>query len=472
MGAVFDGVASLVGKSLLRLVSAANEPRYATLETIREFGLEHLAASGEEHAIRAAHAAWCVALAERAAPELNGPHQDLWYDRLDEELGNLRAAFAHLRATDAFDAALRLVTGVEWFLTSRGHFHEASDMIEALLAMPGVEESPATLAFVCLMHGNVAQWLNDLDRAQSQYERALAIFRTLGDQQGLTITLRGMGSLAIDQGDPARAVPLLEAVPALATASGLEWHNAGATHLLGVVAFADGDFERAIVRHQEALAIWRRLGDTGYVADALAHIGRAELFAGSHERARAAYREALNLSAETHDNLNVVRSLEGCGGLAAADGDVVRAAQLLAAASALRDRFGMLRRRPPTRAAVERMLADVRDRLDEATFAAAWLDGSSLSLDEAIVVARAVTNVPEAATVHGGRAAGAQTHGLTKREVDVLRLVAQHLTDREIADQLFITRRTASKHVEAILAKLGVASRRDAAAEARSLRLI
>ena len=167
IGTVFDGVASLVGKSLLRLVSGANEPRYAMLETIREFGLEQLAASGEEHAIRAAHAAWCVALAERAAPELNGPHQDTWYDRLDEEFGNLRAAFAHLRATDDFDAALRLVKGVEWFLTSRGHFHEASDMTEALLAMPGVEESPATLAYVCLMHGNVAQWLNDLDRAQA-----------------------------------------------------------------------------------------------------------------------------------------------------------------------------------------------------------------------------------------------------------------------------------------------------------------
>ena len=279
-----------------------------------------------------------------------------------------------------------------------------------------------------------------------------------------------MGSLAIDQGDPARAAPLLEEVPALATASGLEWHNAGATHLLGIVAFAYGDFERAIVRHQEALAIWRRLGDTGYVADALAHVGRAELFAGRPERARAAYREALNLSAETHDNLNVVRSLEGCGGLAAADGDLDRAAQLLAAASFLRDRFGIYRR-PPTQAGFERMLVDVRDRLDEATFAAAWLDGSSLSLDEAIVVARAVTSMPEAATVNGGRAAGAQTHGLTKRELEVLRLVGQHLTDREIADRLFIARRTVSKHVEAILAKLGVSSRREAAAEARRLHL-
>ena len=183
-GVVLDGVASLVGKSLLRLVSGANEPRYAMLETIREFGLEQLAASGEEHAIRAEHAAWCVALAERAAPELNGPHQDVWYDRLDEEFGNLRAAFAYLRAADDFDAALRLVTGVEWFLTSRGHYHEASDMTEALLAMPGVEESPATLAFVCCMCANAAHWLNDLDRTQSRYERALAIYRALGDGRG------------------------------------------------------------------------------------------------------------------------------------------------------------------------------------------------------------------------------------------------------------------------------------------------
>ena len=79
-----------------------------------------------------------------------------------------------------------------------------------------------------------------------------------------------------------------------------------------------------------------------------------------------------------------------------------------------------------------------------------------MSVDEAIVVARAVTSLPEVATVNGGLAAGAQTHGLTRREFEVLRLVAQRLTDREIADRLFIARRTASKHVEAILAKLGV----------------
>ncbi len=154
-----------------------------------------------------------------------------------------------------------------------------------------------------------------------------------------------------------------------------------------------------------------------------------------------------------------------------ADGEPHTAARLVGAASAHMVRVGRLLA-PPTMGEYDALTAPGRSRLGEAAWQAAWTAGRTLAIEEAANEGRLALQRVAGASGAKPQAPGAAADlGLTRRELEVLRLITDGLTDREIADRLFIARRTASKHVEAILAKLGVSSRREAAAEARRVGL-
>jgi len=109
---VIDILGNLIDQNLVQRVAGPDEPRFTMLETIREFGLEQLAVSGEEQAVRDAHVACCIALAERAEPELAGPEQERWVRRLEADLGNIRAAHDWLAAQGDTEPSLRLVGAI------------------------------------------------------------------------------------------------------------------------------------------------------------------------------------------------------------------------------------------------------------------------------------------------------------------------------------------------------------------------
>src|SRR5262249_48129421 len=146
---------------VLRLSDEIGETRFGMLETIREYGLERLAASGEEPAVHDAHADWCIALAEQAEPELAGPRQEAWVRRLETELGNIRAAQEWLFARGDAERSLRLAGAIGWFWSSAPYFDEARERFDAVLAMPDVERAPAALAKVLWSAGDVADWQGD-----------------------------------------------------------------------------------------------------------------------------------------------------------------------------------------------------------------------------------------------------------------------------------------------------------------------
>jgi non-specific serine/threonine protein kinase len=462
-GVVVDGIASLIGKSFLRRQVSSIGPRFGMLEMIREYGLEMLSASGEETTARRAHAAWCLAFAERAGPELNGPDQQVWIERLESDLGNIRSALDWLRQSGDSGSALRLACAISWFWTMPGRFHEARDLFEALIVMPGAKKTPQVLASAIATTADLHNWVGDDTRAWELNQQALAIYRALDDRPRIAMVLRGMGSVAIDRGDPAGAVMLLKECLVHARATDESWEVAAATNMLGIAAFALNDHDTAIDRHEEALAGWRQMGDTGYVAAALNNIGFVALSSGHHARAKEAFREALELAVTIDDRFQIVNAVEGFG-LRTAEHDPARATRLLGAANAHFARFGTPRR-PAAQATLDRYLANVHRALGDAGFTAAWEAGKSLSLEDATAEARWIAEASIAAPP-------ATNHGLTRREVEVLRLMAAGLTDREIAERLFISRRTASHHAAAILDKLGVSSRRATAEEARRLGLI
>jgi excisionase family DNA binding protein len=451
---------------LVRQDNGAQEPRVGMLETIREFGLEQLAASGEEEATREAHAAWCLALAERAEPELAGPDQAIWVQRLEADLANIRAALDWLAARGDIERALRLAGASGWLWSTAPYLDEARTRFDKLLSLPGVEDTPAALAKVLASAGDIADWQGDQPRARAHYERALAIYRQLDDRWRMASMLRGLGSSAIDRGELDLALSLLEESLTLARDVGNDWEAAAATNLIGTVLSVRGDLSNALDHHQEAVDGWRHLGDIGHVTTALASAAWVAMLGREKQRAAAAYGEALEIAVAGGDEWYTPWCVIGAGGLAATIGEDRRAAELLAAGIAERQRLGMPLR-PHVQVAIDQIIEMLRARLGEDTFASVWEAGRATPIDAATAMAFAVFAAIEPAT---GRAAS--PYGLTRRERDVLRLMAEGQGDKAIADALYVSRATASKHVASIIAKIGVETRTAAVAIAIRLGLV
>ena len=188
MVSVLDRVTSLIDKSLLQQTEQEEEePRFMMLETIRAYGLEMLAASGEMEAIQHAHATYYLALAEEAAPELRGPQQALWLERLEREYANLRAAMqwflAQGRTEPGREMALRLGGALWDFWVVRGLYSEGRTFLEqALASSEGVATSVRARALSAA--ADFALFQSDVDRSEALRQESLVLYRELGDTRG------------------------------------------------------------------------------------------------------------------------------------------------------------------------------------------------------------------------------------------------------------------------------------------------
>ena len=494
-------VAALVDKSLVRRISDAEaEPRFAMLETIREFGLEQLAARAELDDARARHAAYFLALAEDAEPRLRGPEQLVQLARLDAEHDNLRAALAwSLQAPDRAPIALRLTAALAWFWYLRGHFGEGLRWLQTALAQPAPAVSltrartlagagvldfsqgdfpaarqalaqsiaigcelrdPATVAYglQSLVAGDLPH--ADVALLREQSAESVALFRETGDRWGLAMALRTQGLVAIVAGEVDRAAePFAESL-ALSRELGDAWLLARVLHYAGELARFCGDHDRARALYAESLALYQGLGLRHTAAIVLHNLGYVASRQGDPRRGMAFFAEALTRQVEHEDRLNVAHCLAGIAGMAAALGQPEPAARLLGAATALLATMGAAVW-PVDQIEYDRSLAVVREQLGAARFAAAFAAGQALSPQDA--VAEALAAAAAAQPARSPETEARDGFGLTPRETDVLRLLTRRATDREIADQLSISPRTVMHHVSRVLAKLGAANRREAA---------
>ncbi len=218
-GGVFDLGASLVDKSLLRREAREDEPRYRILETVREFGLEQLAANGEMASARHAHATYFLALAERAVPEWWGSAPGAWLDRLAEDYDNVRAALNW--AIDRHDAELgcRLTTALHWYWRIRGPVSEGLRWMTSALA----ESDNVALslrAALLTRAGDLAMVQDDLARAAEWQDASISLAGQADDSLELTWALGYRGLTALHQGQFERAEDCLERALKLARTEG------------------------------------------------------------------------------------------------------------------------------------------------------------------------------------------------------------------------------------------------------------
>ena len=466
---VIDALAELIDQGLVqRLAETGPASRPRLLETIREFALEQLAASGEEDDARAAHAAFYVALARSGDSE-----------RLEPEQANLRAAMRWYLAREDQEGAVALAAASSAFWLSRGHLTEGRRWLEQALALddgpPTGDSAQASIAGGLLAYNQAdyAVGASHLQRGLDQFrelgdnpgvaralaalalartragdlapalhlaEEALAAYRRLDDDAGVGRSLETLGRVLWIQGNYGQARARLQESRAAARTLGARDIAARASQGLGWVALADGDLEGADALLEESLAEFQELGDRWWSLRGICGLGHVAARRGAHAAARLRFEEGLETARELGDPMLEAGCVEG---LAGAHGPGL-AAGLLGAAERLRERAGAAW---PAFVQVdsERSAQRARDALGEERFAAEWARGRAMGAAEILRDSR---------PAQPGHPAG-----LTLREVEVLRLVAAGLTDAQVAERLVLSVRTVHSHVRSIYRKLGVSSR-------------
>jgi non-specific serine/threonine protein kinase len=473
---------ALVAQSLVRRVDADREPRFALLETIREFALERLIESGEELVARHAHAAWFGALAERAFVELESRSAPEWLTRLAPDQDNLRAALAWLEHQNDAEGLVRFAGAAAYIWHLRGDRREALTWLDR--ALSATRQHDMALA----PRARALSWAGMLSRNQGDYPRAtqhardlLALAEAAGDRSEQARTLHLLGYIALAQGHYEQAAALDNEALAHFEALGDKWYQGFALCDRGMAELGAGHLDRATSDLETALAIKDEVGDQFGAALALNGLGLAAYVAGEYDVASMRFAAALPLWRQAGNRENLTEWLAGVACLVTGTGAHEQAAQLMGAVNRqcaeLGHRLGL-----PDRQIVADAERTTRVELGETVFAVAIEAGASQSLQDALAAAesllarpsvrRAETRGPDVLSPAApaaqpsmpSTAIEAPGSDLTRREREVLTLLCQRLTDPEIAEALFISRATASRHAGNIFAKLGVSGRREAAA--------
>jgi non-specific serine/threonine protein kinase len=467
---VLDGIEALADASLVwrdDVGAGASEPRFAMLETIREFGLERLEEAGEEQKARGGHAAWFAGVAAVARPRLTGPEHVAWLERLEADHDNLRAALDWLAAQGDAGGAVGFASDLWLFWLMRGHLGEGRRYLAAVLALPEGPD-PAARARALTGAGALAEAQGDDDTAAALLDEAVGLARSLERPDLLAIALLFRGVVAFDLNDRASAVACCRESVALAEAVGDAWCEGIALAQIGLVAVRERDYAKAEAELSRSLDRFRSLANRWGIAVTTGGLGILANDRGEYDRAALLLAESLTLFQAQGDRWGVAAYLEGAARAAMARRQAEQAARLFGAATALREAVGIAVK-PVYRRSYDETLAAVRAKLGEAAFAAAWDEGRALTAAQAVAAAvRAAESGPEASEAPASARTPEAASGisLTGREREVLELLVEGHSDRAIGQALFIGHRTVATHVTNILNKLGVSSRTAAASAA------
>jgi predicted ATPase/DNA-binding CsgD family transcriptional regulator len=459
---VLEGIGALVANNLVRYEGdPGGAPRYGMLETIREFGLEQLAAIGQVETVRNRHAAWALAFAERAASHTPAADAADWLARLDQEHPNLRAAWTWLLDREDGSGLLRLAGALWPFWEERAHFGEARRWLEAALELG--REAPARDRLAALTGAGTMAWRqSDFASAIAHHEQALCLARELGDRDAEAFALNNLGAQAAEMGDFDAARARFDECITVARDAGAVLQVIRALHNLAHIQRVQHDSAGALQSMETVLALAGE-HDLGWpLPGILDGLGLAATDQGDYDRALALLTESLTTAVAQGSQGNVVDGIESLARLAAVTDQAVLSARLFGAAEAMRAELGF-HRSPTDIAYAEPVMRGLGETLGANGFAAASADGRALSHDEALAEA---LDLRVSATVGAATSAGRRPlpHSLTRRELEILKLIAAGHTNRAVSELLFISPATVSRHIANIYTKLKIDSRAQAVA--------
>lgn len=540
-----DGVVSLLDKSLLQQTeSEAEEPRLLMLETIREYGLASLQEQGELEGMRQAHAAYYLQLVEAAAGYQFSAEAGIWFEILEREQENLRAALQwaleqqNKETENGIETAVRLGWALWRFWSVRGRLHEGRPFLERVLVAS--EKSEASLRSKALSAtALLASYQGDYVRAEQLCGEALTLFQQLADQKGIVHVLAVQIGVALHHRQSAHILALAGESLALLRRDGDPWWTAYFLIVLARAASFRHEYARASQLFEESLALLRTLGYAGDVAWPLLYIAHDLIIQGEHTRARPLLEEGLALCRKANSKGGLAYALSLLGQVALEQGDVASASDhfteslrlnqevghrqsvsrsffFLASVMALQGDDGQARTLYEEGLAIAIMLEHhgliascleglaavvtaqgqttwaarlwgaaqtmhqdrstslpqvmhIRDEqaqtaartsLGEKVFAAAWEEGQSMTPQQVLAAQEPMPITKPGITEPAITPVKTRfPNQLTRREMEVLRLVAEGLTDAQVAQKLVLSPGTVSWYVRSICSKLGVSSR-------------
>ena len=501
--AVLETLDRLVDKSMLLAEEREGLVRYRMLEPVRQYASEQLQASGGYNDARQRHLEYFVAYGEQReqASNIGGERRLAATAEIAREYPNIRLALDWAIEAGEAQLGLRLVRTVQYFWQVRGYWGEGVAWCERLLGLRGAGEPTAAHTSALLTAGRLAAMQGRLDLADTFYERGLPLARLSQDPWVRWVGPENVGLHAFARGEPARAGEFFREARAAAQTAGDRACEATSLHMMAFAAWCERRFEvargyaeeaqrahrqighewgecislvvlgfalfsldeqAAARRHfEDGLTLARRQDSPVWVGFALDGLGWTASMQGRLKESQSHLIASLDLRREVGATANIAESLDSVAGVAARCGHALRACRLAGAADALRQRVGQ------TLVPVRRQMRDswmiaVRQDLGEQA-AEAFSAGTQLSLDEAIALAHE-GDEPVAATIPPLVTPPHADSALTRREREVVVLLARGLSNPQIADELVISPRTAQRHVENILGKLGFGSRAQVAA--------
>ncbi|MFI7642596.1 ATP-binding protein [Nonomuraea sp. NPDC049400] len=452
---VVDLMIGLVGKSVLAREEHDSTVRFRLLETIRQYGRERLREAGEEAELKVRHRDWCHDLVTRAQREWFGPDQVAWFTRLHSEHGNLRTALDFCLTTPGeAERGLAIATALRFYWIAAGSLREGRVWLDRLLTACA-EPTPARAGALCL-NARLAVLQSDFALAAKMLVECHSLGMELGDAGILAGTAYVSGLAALIQRDFTGAVTFLEQAVEGHCEAGEDMGMVNALMYLATAHSLLGHSDQAQTQYKECLAICEAREDHWFRSYTLWVYGIELWRQGDTAQAVEMEREAIRLKRPFDDRLGIALCIEALAWMAA-DGAAERAAVLFGASQESWRSFGapLLSYLTGYHDSAEAL---ARERLGGRRFEAGFRKGAELSSTEAIAYAMCET----AQVAEPARKAVASP--LTRREMEIARLVAQGMTNKAIASQLVIAQRTAEGHVEHILNKLGFNSRAQIAA--------
>jgi predicted ATPase/DNA-binding SARP family transcriptional activator/DNA-binding CsgD family transcriptional regulator len=439
---VLDLLSSLVDKSLV----VYRDDRHRLLEPVRQYAWEKLQESGEHDQVRRWHALWCLELSEEAEPELNGPNQAFWMDRLETEHDNLRAALGWSLGDEDGHLGLRLAGSLWLFWYTRGYSGEGRRWLESSIKEAG--DGDARLKAKALNGaGSIAMFQRDYEASESLLAEGAALYKEVGDTEGVGVCLSNIlfgATLAYRDLEEYRwCMDEIEVIESQLTHSSTLANIAVGRGFMGL---KNGDLAGARSSFEDARGLYDEAGDALEKSRVLSFLAFEAILRDDHAEAKEKSIESLRISRRQDDKITLMYIFWMLGSVTSREGLHARAARLWGASETVQEQTDM---RPAPFATnltgYEERVARTRAALGKESMETEWQLGRAMTQEEAMDY-----TVAE------------ETSGndiLTPAETRVAELMARGMTNPEISAELMVSERTVHGHVRNILKKLGLSSR-------------